>query len=351
MDKNEGYTILSDLIFKGFLTAEIELDRKLFIFKTINEKELELIKIYAGKSDRLDYITRFNTYFLIFSLFRAEQYNILEKREEMIPELYEYFQSIPEKLFKKILQDLSELINPMYDSLKYLEGFSYTNVSRNTWKSLNGLSPVAVDFTGISGTNKLGINLHQEKWIMINKSLDSEDEYNQKFYLALMIASSSNPKGARQIRGQHESQAMNAEDRRKKLAEDGSIEDVKRKWSAEGWAAPVDTAESLVAELERQIHGVKDKHDIFIEEYMKKLRDQAEKKTREAEERLKKYREEHDNVFIEGGQREATFDEVQGILSKKSPTTVLVHGEMDVKPEDKDKFFKKIGSRVLTNRE
>jgi len=42
-------------------------------------------------------------------------------------------------------------------------------------------------------------------------------------------------------------------------------------WRPEGWATPVGTAEELLVELERQMAGQKDKHDLFIEGYLKSL--------------------------------------------------------------------------------
>ena len=237
-----------------------------------------------------------------------------------------------------------------YASLRYLEGFIYTTPSRNSWKSLNGLSPVSSNFTGIPGTDQLGMNIHQESWVMINRFLDTEETYNQEFNLALMIASSSNPKGARHIRNQHETQSRNTEDRRKKLAELGTLDDIHRKWSSEGWAVPVDTAEELVAELERQVSGVKDQHDIFMDKYMKKMKDEAQKRIDDAEKRIKATLVDHDNVFIEQQQRALTPEETVQLMSKKVQTIIKVPSEESANSEDKETFYKKIGTRVLTGR-
>jgi hypothetical protein len=350
MDKNEAYLALSDLIYKGFLTAEMDFDGKLFVFKTMNDKELELVKMYSGRSDRPDYLTRFNNYFLLYSLFMIEDKNILLNREVYLNEVTEFFKSLPSVLSGKVIASLNGLRKTAYDSLRYLEGFTYTSTSRNAWKALNNLSPVSPDFTGIPGTSQLGMNVHQESWVMINKSLDDEENYNQNFYLALMVASSSNPKGARHIRNQHETQTKNMADRRKKLAELGSIEDAKKQWSPEGWAVPTDTAEELVAELERQISGVKDRHDVFIEDYMKKMRDEAQKRAQQAEDRIRAAQVDHDNVFIEGQQRALSPEETHQLLSNKiaRKDNVILVSEEGASAQDKEKFYKKIGTRVMT---
>ena len=352
MDKNEAYMALSDLIYKGFLTAELDFDGKLFIFKTMNDKEFDLVKMYSGRPERPDYLTRFNNYFLLFSLFMIENKNILLNRETCLEDVTEFFKSLPTVLSGKIITSLNGLRKTAYESLRYLEGFTYTSTSRNTWKALNGLSPVAPEFTGIPGTSQLGMNIHQESWVMINKSLDDEERYNQEFYLALMVASSSNPKGARHIRNQHETQTKNMEDRRKKLARLGSIEDAKKKWSPEGWAVSTDTAEELVAELERQISGVKDRHDVFIDDYMKKMRDEAQKRTEEAENRIRAAQVDHDNVFIEGQQRALSPEETRQLLSNKiaRKDNIVLVSEEGTSAQDKEKFYKKIGTRVLSDK-
>jgi hypothetical protein len=42
-------------------------------------------------------------------------------------------------------------------------------------------------------------------------------------------------------------------------------------WLSSGWSQPVDTVEQLVAELNRQMGGIKDKHDKFIEEKFEEI--------------------------------------------------------------------------------
>jgi len=347
MERDTAYLTLSDLIFKGFLTAEMSIDGRSFIFKTINDKEFDLIKMYTGDPKVKGYQVRFNTYCLIFSLLVMNNENILMNRERNVRELYNFFMGFPEKLFSKILNDLNTLRLYAFESLKFIEGFSYTDLSRNSWKSLNGYLPSASEFTGVAGTSEMGLNIFQESWVLINRSLDDEEQFNREFSMALMISSSMNPKGARSIRSCHDSTMKMAEDRRKKLAKTGFIDN--RKWSAEGWAAPVDTVEELVAELEREMTGVKDKHDLFIEGYMKKMRDQAEKKTKEAEDRIKKIREGQEEAFIDGSQRILTPEESRALFNKKQPTLQTAMEE-NVTEEDRNKFYKKIGARVLTGR-
>jgi hypothetical protein len=55
MAEIKPYSSLSDLIFKGFLMADMDLQGTHFILKTVNEKEFDLIKMFAGDPKRKDY--------------------------------------------------------------------------------------------------------------------------------------------------------------------------------------------------------------------------------------------------------------------------------------------------------
>jgi hypothetical protein len=271
--------------------------------------------------------------------------NVLCNRIENIPYLYEHFGRIPESLFRKMIESLNTVRSASYDCLRYLEGFSYS--TRGAWRVMVNDLPSRVEHTGIPGTSELGLNAHQENWIVINRTLDYEEEYNKDFSLSLLVASASNPKGSRHVRNQFDSSKKMAEDRRKKLIKEGFIDT--HKWAPEGWAASVDTAEELVAELERQMTGVKDRHDIFMEKYMEKIREKAAKKAQEAEERLKQLREGREDFFIDGSQHILTPEETKKLM-RKSKSNVELVPEQIITPEDKDKFYKKIGARVLTGK-
>ena len=77
MIKREAYQRLSDMVFKGFLTFAFSLYGKTLVFKTVNEKEYGLIKLYSGIKDN-NYTSRFNRYYLAFSLFIVDGDNVIK---------------------------------------------------------------------------------------------------------------------------------------------------------------------------------------------------------------------------------------------------------------------------------
>jgi len=351
MTKKEGYRLLSDLIFKGFLAMGMEIAGKYFVFKTVNEREYDQIKLYSGFSHNASYTSRFNLNYLVSSLLMVDNENILLRKDYDFKNYYDFFSRLPYLMHTKILKELLDLRNQAFEATFYVEGFSYTTHSRKRWTFMKD-SPSSASFTGIPGTDKIGINVYQESWILINKMLDAEEQYNKDFSLAILVASANNPKGARSVRGKHDAAVDRSEARRKKLARKGSHQ--KQAWAPEGWAAPVDTAEELVSELMRQMEGRKDKHDHFIDDYMKKLRKQAENQTRQAEDRLKKIRErreiEGEIPAITSGQRILTDEEMKELNFKNSNNLVIVESEEVATEKDKERFLSKISPKVLTSR-
>ena len=351
MTRKEAYQALVDLITKGFLTMGVEMAGKPLVFKTVNEKEYQLIKLYAGLPDSPGYGAEFNLLFLVFSLLMFDGYYVLGNREEKLKEYRSFFAGLPDRVCSKVLRELNTIRATSFEAVKFIEGYCYTSDSRSTWKTLGGNSPNRDEFTGVPGTGRLGLNVHQESWMYLNRMLDDEEAYNTQFSMAIMVASASNPKGARTIRSKHDSNMQLTEDRRIKLSLEGHI-DAKQTWRPDGWAASVDTAEELLAELDREMTGVKDKHDLFMEQHIKNMRDAAEKRVKEAAARIEKFRELNADVpEIEGSQRPLTPAEVEKFIkSQKKSGIARLPGE-DLSPDEaREKFINKIGSKILTAR-
>lgn len=348
MDRDEAYLTLTELISKGFLTTEIDLSGKIFVFKTATEKEFEYARMLSGHPDRKDYNSRFNVYFMCLSLLAVDGYNVLAHRNEDMSVLLGFFKSLPDKIFSNLFEGITDIRNVSYEVIKFLEGYCYTNKSRKLWKTLAGKFPNSDEVTGVPGTSLMGLNIHQEIWLSINRMLDDEEEYNKQFSLALLVASATNPKGTRRIRGQHDTNVKNMEDKRSELALKGFI-DVAQ-WSPKGWAAPTDTLEGLVAELERQMEGKKDRHDLFIEGYMKSMREKAEKREEAVRERIKKAREQGDQRLLTSSQRPLTKEETEELMRKRGRTVISARGEDQASSEDKDRFIRKVSNKVLTSR-
>jgi hypothetical protein len=312
----------------------------------VNEKEYDLIKLYTGFDDRYNEDSKFNLNFLVFSTLLIDGENFLVNRPCRYKELLDLYEQFPKDLFNNLLKGLTEIREVALSCKKYLEGFCYTNFSRKIWVTLNECLPNSVSVTGINGTNELGTNVYQDYWIYVNKKLDSEVAYSEQFYLAVMTTSASNPKGAKQVRAKYDATLKEQEEKRKKIAELGYI-DVKEQWSLDGWSASVDTPEELLAELERQMSGVKDKHDLFIEEYIRNLKKEADDALIEARQRSEELMKESGELEFSGGSRPATPEDLARLQHSNGHQ---VPDEEQASLEDKDIFLSRVGGKVLTGK-
>lgn len=349
MIKIEGYQALSDLIYKGFLLTGLSIGKDFFVFKTVNDREQRLIKVYSGQEDRA-YVNRYNLNYLIFSLFLVNGENVLLKREETYQELWNLFYNLPNILVRDILAELTKMRNSALEAVEFLEGFSYTDRSRRMWRSLANSFPSREEFTGIPGTSKMGLNVFQENWMLVNRMLDDEDRHNQEFSTAIFVASASNPKGVRSVRSKFDSNIQLTEKRRKKLAKLGSQK--KQEWTPERWSAPVDTAEELVAELMRQMEGKKDKHDLFIDKHIEKIRKRTEEKTEQIKKKLEEARNRRpeDILALSVAQRPLSPEEAEELKARKPNNLVIINDMKSEKQKEEDRIYSKIGSKVLTGR-
>lgn len=344
MELTKSYQVLSDIVFKGFLTTTTTIAGHVFVFKTLNDKEYDLVRLSSGRSEKTSEIINFNLFYLVYSVFMIDGVNILLTRQRKIDELYKFFSSIPKDIYNRIFKELDGLREKFAEATENIEGFCYTTFSRKQWSIYKQIPQ------GIPGIENIGLNWCQEFWLQVNRILDDEAVYNREFSLAILIASASNHKGAKSIRSRHDADIQATEKRRKTLAREG-VSSSKVKWSPDGWAVPVDTAEDLVAELERQMQGKMDRHDAFIEDHIKQLETESEKNKQIEAERLRVYREAHKGEApITGSQRVLTPEEVQVLMGKKSNNLSIVRSDEIADKEQSDRFISKMGSKVLTSR-
>lgn len=120
--------------------------------------------------------------------------------------------------------------------------------------------------TGIVGSDKLGLNQFQKFWMVLNINEDNSESFEEKYSLAKFLASFTDPKGVKKIESADKVRKEEEADKKERLRVIGTDEEVKF------LSGPTDTRKGIVAELEKQMRGEKDEHDVAIEEYEKNLR-------------------------------------------------------------------------------
>jgi hypothetical protein len=200
----------------------------------------------------------------------------------------------------------------------------------------------------------VGVNAVQENWIVINKRLDEEDVYDRELNLSLMVASAMNPKGTKVISRNHDFHKRELEELREDIAKYGyDRKRVEEQQEKAAWTAPIKSREDLVRELYRQMSGKKDRHDLFIDEWIKQQKVAAEKAKQQVEERQREFRTKLREVDLSSVEESKPIStaELNKVLAKKRVSDVgpgVTQPIIDVNEnEDKERFLKKISATVI----
>jgi hypothetical protein len=207
-------------------------------------------------------------------------------KEYEIPELINFYNKLPSPITNILIKIITNLNNVYSESLKYLEGFCYSSKSRYLWSIMDIYNRSS--YVGIKGIDELGLNNVIENWIYINKKIDEEEEYNKLLNLVILIVGSNNNKAAKAITRNYENHQKEIKELREEICKYGYNQkrEIENERKREEWVAPLLTREDLVKELYRQASGYKDKHDLFIEEWLKKQREKKEQLEKEKKQKV-----------------------------------------------------------------
>ena len=345
MNKDEAYSYLQDIISEGFISLGVEYKGFNIVLKSLTDIEMEYLKKKLNK-DQFNKVPMIDR--LVYSTYFIQDNNILINRDNNIGEIYSLYGQLPVQLLHVLALKSDILLNKFLESADYLEGFCYTPVSRRLWivykNTVNNYT--TDDSVGLRMRNSL-----RDRWIMTNSMLDSEESDSISTDLAIFVASAYNPKGIKSVSNSVKLKREEREKERDEIAEYGfSKKRIEAKKESNKWSKPLVTNEDLVRELRRVSRGDKDRHDLFIDKWIKDKADRARAAKEAQLEKARKYREEIKETTLDReGSRRASPEEMKKILNRDSDKKV--HTEKFTSAYEgngkSDDLMKKIGSRIL----
>lgn len=307
------------LVFRGFLTAKIKLSGVNIVLKTVNANEHDLIQhLVSNERDKSFYV-------LAFSVFLFEKENVLvNHRLEKIELLVEFFKKLRTNLLVKLFKAVIALNKKASESLVDVQRFVLDKLSKMRWHSVKHIGLNSAQYTGIDGTENLGLNMHQQIWYALNNA-EEIHEYSEIAWDMLKVVLRTQMK-------KQDFNRFNARDKKRK-------EDLERKKKQifEGRGPDLTdrgTREGLVHELKKSIAGEKDEHDDFIANYEKQMKERALIKDLVLDQ-LRESRRSNDLADITSDQRAATEEEVTELVSPKRPKHLP---QKVVAPSGREKF-------------
>jgi len=345
MEVKEAYSYLEDIVSGGFITLGLKYKDFNIVLKSLTDRELNYLAVKHNEKDISNIpVTEkiaYSTYFLNGN-------NCLIDRHKKLEYLEVFYGSIPAFILNTLSDKIDDLFRIFVEAHSFLEGFCYTPESKEIWiKRLNSLGR---DRDVLSVDISLN-NFIKDKWIILNERLDREDRDGGNLDLALFVASSYNPTGVKSVTNSIKLKREERDKEREEILEYGhNKRRIAVKKRNDKWSKPLVTNEDLVRELNRVKRGEKDKHDQFIDEWLRR-RAEADKKAQEIRiEKANKFRKEFDEKSLDiEGTRRATPEELNNIVNRRSNkrrhTEMYNSAYADLgKSED---LIRRMGSRVI----
>jgi hypothetical protein len=346
MKVKDAYENIERIITFGFLSVRISYNGHDLLIKNISDREYQHMQMLCSNKDR----EKFNFLSLAFCTVSIDGISLLEKRNENISKIVELYKNSSALFMLRIVEAINELNQTYTDSINFLEGFSYSPRSRYLWSVLDPYNRSS--FVGMGGIDLIGINSVIENWISINKRLDEEEEYGSNLNNTLLIVGASNYKSAKMLSKNYEKHVEERKELRDEILKYGHdrkrVEENEKK--RETWTAPLVSREDLVKELYRQMDGKKDKHDLYIDQWIEDQKGRAEAVKQSVIDKQQAFRKkitESDLDLLEPS-KPISSQELNKILEQnkiRSENRAYMAGKEDA--ETKERVYKKLSTRII----
>ena len=284
---------LEKYLFSGFLTSSSLVQGRTFVFKSLNAHEVALIEYMrphgvTGPEAR----SVFRGAFIAHSVFMADGQNVLHDRPRHIARLIKAVGRIPPKVQDRVVENLTSLNRKASRLFPLAESYSYESRSRYRWLQMKGGPVHSSLYTGIPGTDELGMNYCQQVWTAMNNIQDMRDALERDWANAKFVGSCFAGKGIRSIdekdKSRQEKDRVDREEEKMKVLHaylnriSGAVDPAETVMLPDGRQAEVserfraDSVEELAEQLSASLSGEKDFHDSVIEAKERMLRARAE---------------------------------------------------------------------------
>lgn len=297
------------MLYRGFVVVAAELGddagRIPVVFKSLNHHEYGLLSFlgdFAGAPP-----ARFWNRFLAHAVFMFDGINVLADRDYWLPKLEDIFQNLPKGARDRVIRHLSELNRRASNAVRLTEAYVTEPASRYRWAQLRGLDLTMPAVTGITGTERLGMNWAQLTWRALNYFEDMREQVEREWDNAKFIGSCFAGKGLSKVYNQdNERRKKEREDRLAK--KDALLQHVllgrpltdgfTQKYGATLVSAR--SVEDLARQMEGDLRGDKDFHDLVVDQYEQRQRASRDEQQRQLAELAEQREAEYQGRFLVG---------------------------------------------------
>lgn len=275
----EVYRDVEPLLFRGFLYVPATVNGVPFVFKSLNQFEFEHLSFSDVDKSRKG-IKRSYDLFLAYGVLMIDGANVLPDREQWLPEIAEFFGKLDDGARRTAINRLSEINRRASRAIILTEAYTTEIQSRLRWAQLRGLDLMSPAVTGFSGTDRLGMNWAQLAWRAMNYYEDLKDVSEREWENAKFVASAMAGKGMNRVHSQdrqrRKKEMEERADRKDRILRFALFGEPLDKSSKGGAVLNVArTVEELATQLEKDLKGEKDWHDMVVAETERRVQDQT----------------------------------------------------------------------------
>ncbi len=336
----EVYRDVIPLLFHGFLTVSAQIGGALFVFKSLNHHEFELLKFMGGLEKSGSY--KYWDIFLAYNVFMVDGQNVLSDRDRWLPKITETFSEMDLKPKQHIIRHMSEINRRANNATILTECYAAEAYSRYRWAQLLGIDLCSPTSTGIPGTERLGMNWSQLTWRAINYYEDLHEAGEREWENAKFIGSCFAGKGIQKI--YHQDTERRQKEREERFARKdkllrqvmlGEKPDEKSKQFQGAVLTSRTTVEELAEQLEGDLRGEKDWHDQIVEEHMNRIKRNISSRQEQFREMAKRHDEEFNGKNVVGSTdfRGLSASEVQERIARRKQIEAQQASRRMVRPE------------------
>lgn len=276
----EIYRDVEPLLFRGFLYAPATINGVSFVFKSLNHHEFEQLSFLDFDKTRRG-LKRAYDLFLSYGVLMVDGSNVLPDRDNWLPEIADFFGKLDDGARRTAINRLSEINRRANRAVILTEAYTTEIHSRLRWAQVRGLDLMSTAVTGFTGTDRLGMNWAQLTWRAVNHMEDLKEGAEREWENAKFVASAMAGKGMSKVHSQdrqrRKREAEERAERKDRILRFALLGEPLDKASKGGAAITVArTVEELASQLEKDLKGEKDWHDMVVAETERRVQEQAQ---------------------------------------------------------------------------
>jgi len=289
------YSDIESLLNIGFLSHRVRVAGVNLSLRSLSPGDTFLLR-HRVNSSYDDHTWK--TWVVSSSIWMINGMNLLDDPRS-VSDIHQIVNRLPKIPLDDLFYIVMGLFNRVSTAIQRTESYCYESYSRAVWRFAGQQSPSRDEYTGIPGTSKLGTNHVQRMWVAYNIAEDDRLDHIQQWQSAKFVASAMNPKGVKRVTRSDESLRKREEGRRrdaialmihqilhgKEEMQSGEIiVMVRGKPMIVPRVKTARTVDELDEQMRMWVAGEKDWHDLVVDTYKNRIRDQFadERQKREA---------------------------------------------------------------------